>query len=92
MKTVSFYIQLKPKFMYWDKEKVETVSAVRLTNKKPDPAIAGTVTVKLTINVPESIFKPFMPTAEIEIPESLAEQNIEVLAEDPRDADQVASA
>lgn len=81
MKT-TFYVQLKPKWVYWDKERLDSVSAVRVTNKKPDPAVVGTVTIKLTVNVPESLFKPFMPKVEIEIPEDLAKQNIEMVAED----------
>lgn len=83
MKNATFYVQLTPKWSYWDKDKLESISMARATQKKPDKPVPGAVTIKLTVKVSESVFEPFTPTVEIVIPEKMVDQNIEVMVEDP---------
>lgn len=59
---------------------------VRSTQKEPDYPLAGTVLVKLNVNVPVSAFEP-LGVVNVDIPEELTRGTpIEVTAQDPDDA------
>lgn len=85
MKTATFYVQLEPRWRSWvdyqtKKRPLEGVAAVAVTQNKPNKPKSGSITVKLSINIPESAFEPFEPAVEITIPEP-AEDMIRVNVE-----------
>lgn len=83
MKDTTFYVQLSPKWSYWDKTKLEGVSLARATQRKPDKPVPGTVTVKLTLALPDEVFKPYEPAVKVEILENMVTQNIQLSVEEP---------
>jgi hypothetical protein len=64
----TFYIQFEGRRAYWNKSRIGSVHAKRLTTKRPDRPIANSVLVKLTVNLPEEAFLPLEPAVEIDIP------------------------
>lgn len=83
MKDTTFYVQLSPKWSSWDKTRLEGVSLARATQKKPDKPVPGTITVKLTLALPDDAFKPYEPAVKVEILENMVTKNIEVTVEEP---------
>lgn len=87
--TASFYLQIEPEWgHYVDRDtgerKVWGAKAVGITQKRPSKPKAGSVVVKLSVEIPEGAFLPLRPEAVITIPESLTQPYpIEVTAEDP---------
>jgi hypothetical protein len=58
----------------------------RMTTRRPDRPKGGTVTVKLTLDIPDSAFYPLSPEAVIVVPESMVLVTpIQVIAEDPQE-------
>jgi hypothetical protein len=89
MKT-TFYVQLEPRYNTWKdyqtgRYQLRDVVATRVTQTRPNKPSAKSITVKLTVDVPASVFEPFEPAVEIVIPESMVEQNIAVEVEDARE-------
>lgn len=87
----TFYAQVEPTFgRTWSSATSEWVDTVKdakvvgLTQKRPERPRRGTVTVKLTIRVPEAAFLPLRPEAIVVIPEDMTVTTpLEVIAEDP---------
>jgi hypothetical protein len=82
----TFYVQIEPDFYrYSGGERVRSIKAVALTQKRPAQQRPGTVLAKLTVRVPEAAFLPLRPEAIVVIPEDMtvASQPIEVEANDP---------
>jgi len=70
----TFYVQLEPRFRNWKnydtgRFPLERVAATRISQTKPTKPLSGSITVKLSIEIPESVFEPFEPEVEISIPE-----------------------
>lgn len=88
MKT-TFYVQLEPVFSSYvrslDGERpLREVRATRITQKKPTKPLSGTVTIKLTVDIPDQAFYPLRPEAVVTIPADLtAPTPLEVTAEQP---------
>lgn len=82
------YLQVAPEYASWmrDHSKPESVSGakvVRSTQKRSQAPEAGTVEVKLTIELPKTAFTPLAPEAIVVIPESLTTPHpIEIEASD----------
>lgn len=83
----TFYAQVEPE---WYRSRtgadpmLRGIKVVTITQKKPARPKGGTVTVKLTIRVPDAAFLPLRPEAIVVVPENMTEVNpIEVIAEDP---------
>lgn len=81
----TFYVQLEPRFRNWKdystgRFPLERVAATRISQTKPTKPLSGSITVKLSIDIPESVFEPFEPAVEIAIPEP-AEDMIQVNVE-----------
>lgn len=89
MAKTTFYAQVEPEFMTrgWGTDKkthVRSIKVARITQKRPEKPIGGTVLVKLTLDIPDEAFLPLEPEAVIRVPASLVEVNpISVEAEDP---------
>jgi hypothetical protein len=86
----TFYAQVEPEWSNYARADGDRsllgAKVARLTQRRPNPPIGGTVTVKLTLRLPASAFKPLKPEAVVIVPESSAQANpIEVVAEDPTD-------
>lgn len=83
----TFYAQVEPVWYrgYAGSDpSVTKVRVVSISQKKPTRPRGGTVTVKLTIRVPDAAFLPLRPEAIVVVPENMTEVNpIEVVAEDP---------
>lgn len=84
----TFYAQVEPVWPYTIS--VDSLPAgakvARISQKRPDRPIGGTVLVKLSIQVPKSAFMPLRPEAVVVIPESMTEvQPVHVEAQDPHD-------
>jgi hypothetical protein len=65
------------------------VVATRVTQTKPTRPRVGSITVKLSIDIPESVFEPFEPAVEISIPEpaeDMIQVNVEPV-EEPQNAE-----
>jgi hypothetical protein len=74
LKTATFYVQLEPRWRSWKDHKtgkfpLESVAATRVTQTRPGKPKVGSITVKLSVNIPDSVFEPFEPVVEINIPE-----------------------
>lgn len=79
----TFYIQVKPTWNKWS-DMVSNIRVVNLTQKKPEKASGGSVTVKLTLRIPDSVFMPLIPEAVVVISNDMASLNqIEVSVDDP---------
>lgn len=81
----TFYVQVAGSFFtIGGTARVRSLSAVAMTQKRPTRPRPGTVTVKLTVRVPDAALLPLAPEAVIVIPETMVLPNpIEVEAEDP---------
>jgi len=85
----TFYVQLEPAWSRGTDEhgehRLKAISAARLTKTRPGRPISGSVSVKLTLRVPDAVFLPLRPEAIVVIPESMVVANlpIEVEAVDP---------
>ena len=85
----TFYVQLEPRYRNWadyntKKFPLESIAATRVTQTKPNRPAPKSITVKLSIDVPESVFEPFEPQVEITIPEPV--QNMITVNVEPIDA------
>lgn len=79
----TFYVQVQRKAQQWRQGKYITASAVKMTQEKPSVTSKDTVTVKLTVQLPDSAFEPFEPSAIVAVPAGMAEQPIHIIVEDP---------
>lgn len=89
----TFYVQLEPDIVAnsYAAPWVKAIKAVGLTLKRPGRprGRVGTVTVKLTVRVPDAAFLPLAPEAVIVVPVDMTELNpVEVEASAPADGDQ----
>lgn len=86
MKT-TFYVQVEPVFrrVSTGSQRLSAIQAERITKTKPTKPIAGAITVKLTLDIPEEAFMPLEPEAVIEIPVSHTHATpvVTVLSEEP---------
>lgn len=89
MAKTTFYVQVEPVWSRWnrpgtDEKSLDSIRAERITKSKPTKPLSGTVTVKLTVDIPDAAFYPLRPEAVVRIPESLLQLNpLEVVAEQP---------
>lgn len=88
----TFFAQVEPiysRYVRKDRNDPSTIEGARvlaITQKKPAKPVPGSVTVKLTLRLPKSVFVALQPEAVIEIPESLLHGTpIEVEATDPNE-------
>lgn len=84
----TFYAQVEPEWGYGvdanGDRRLSGAKVARITQKRPESPIGGTILVKLTIRVPSAVFRPLRPAAVIVIPADMTEVNpIDVIAEDP---------
>ena len=81
----TFYVQVEPTFWRWASDpQVASISAVRMTQKRPRVQRPGTAMVKLTVRIPDAAFLPLRPEAVIEIPMDLVTiEPLHVEAGDP---------
>lgn len=88
MARCTFYVQIEPEWNQYSHAKngdliLHSIKAKRITQSRPDSPLSSTITVKLTVEVPDSAFQPLRPEAVIVIPESFVQENpVEVVAED----------
>lgn len=92
-KNSTFYVQLEPRWRSWvdyttKKRPLEKVVATRVSQTKPTKPVAGSITVKLSITIPDSVFEPFEPQVDIVIPEQDVQNLIQVNVE-PAEVDDV---
>lgn len=89
MPRATFWVQIEPE---WDSYRRDSdgepllhgIKAKRITQNRPEVPLGGTVSMKLTVEVPEGVFKPLRPEAVIVVPEGMVVQHpIEVTVEDP---------
>lgn len=89
-KRATFYVQVEPVWSRWAKDEhgekqLDSIRAVAITQKQPQRPRGGTLSVKLSIEVPDGAFLPLRPEAVIVIPEGMVLTNpIEVEAVDPQ--------
>lgn len=79
------YLQIKPSyFTQWSSSKpqVSGMSLVRATATRPRSPVAGTVLVKLTLDIDNAAFLPFEPEAVVHVKPGQTEP-IEVTVNDP---------
>lgn len=86
----TFYAQVEPEWGHYRDSNgdlpVRGAKVARITQKRPDSPIGGTVLVKLTIRIPDAAFLPLRPAAVIVIPEDMTSVTpLEVIAEDPHE-------
>lgn len=76
---------MEPEFTRsFGEDRVKRAKVVGLTQKRPESPRRGTVTVKLTLRIPESAFLPLRPEAIVVIPDEMTQANpIEVIAQEP---------
>lgn len=83
----TFYAQVEPEWhgSYGGNDPaLRGIKVVTVTQQRPRHPRGGTVTVKLTIRVPDAAFLPLRPEAVVVVPESMTEVNpIEVEAVEP---------
>lgn len=89
MPKATFYVQIEPEFSSYrasDGEyPVVGAKAKRITQNRPDVTVAGAVVVKLSLDLPESVFQPLRPSVEVIIPDTHVQPAIQVIVEDPAD-------
>jgi hypothetical protein len=79
----TFYIQFEAE-RYSRAGYVRTVKARRITTKRPDRPIPGSILVKMSVDIDERAFEPYEPEVDIEIPADRAVQvKVHVLEPDP---------
>lgn len=72
----TIYVQLSADFWHMrGEEQVRGIRLARTTASRPKKPIPGTVTVKLTLRLPDAAFLPLAPAAVIEIPAGSVEVN-----------------
>jgi hypothetical protein len=81
----TFYLQLEPS---WPRHRDPDgssqpvgFSVARITKSRPQRPQGGTLTVKLTLQVPGEAFLPLRPAAEVVIPAHLLETNLPIVVE-----------
>jgi hypothetical protein len=83
MVNATFYVQIEPEWSRWTPDVLMSAKAARLTQSKPGKtSTADAVVVKMTVQLPESVFRPFVPEAVVVVPESMAGDVIDVEAVD----------
>lgn len=90
MAKTTFYVQVEPNFgrYNWDKDKLTGIKAKSITQSRPTQTRGrnGTVTVKLTLDIPDEAFMPLQPEAVISVPSDLvAITPLVIEATDPHD-------
>jgi hypothetical protein len=71
------YLQVEPEFNY-NGSKVWGARVVRMTQRKPESPLGGTVLVGITLCIPEEAFLPLRPEAVIDVP--LSHTAVEVVS------------
>jgi hypothetical protein len=73
MAKTTFYVQVAPEFYRYDNSRLNKIRATALTQKRPTTTRGrnGTVTVKLTLDIPDEAFLPLQPEAVIKVPSDL---------------------
>lgn len=79
-----FYVQIEPDwYRGFSEPRLRGAKAVAITQKRPTKPRGGTVTVKMTIRVPDGAFLPLRPEAVVVIPTDMTVVTpLEVVAED----------
>ena len=70
METVSTtcYVQVEPEWGYaygGTQRPLTAIKARKISQKKPDKPIPGSVTLKLRLNIPKAVFLPLEPAADV---------------------------
>lgn len=86
------YLQVRPEWApYGSRDSVAQVRGarvVKVTQKRSEHPEPGTVEVKVTLDLPASIFLPLLPEAVVVVPDNLAVAHpIQAEATDPREGD-----
>lgn len=81
----TFYVQVEPEWTRWTDSngdrQIYGIKAAGITQRWPNRPRPGTVTVKLTVEIPDAAFLPLRPEAVIVVPEDMTAVNpIEVEA------------
>jgi hypothetical protein len=89
MAKATFYVQVEPiwsRVIRADGEHYLTsIKAERITKSRPARPLPGSVTVKLTLDIPNAAFYPLRPEVVVVVPDSLVQANpIRVEVEDPQ--------
>ena len=66
MAETTFYVQVVPKYNWYYKDRLDSVTPVRMTKEKPKTPVPGGVVVKMRLNVPDKVFEPF-PTVDVAV-------------------------
>jgi hypothetical protein len=71
--TATCFLQLVPKTRrrpsyYGGDVEVVGLEVARMTKTQPDKPIAGAVTVRANITIPDAVFLPLTPTVDIDLP------------------------
>jgi len=61
------YIQVEPVWAYRDKNRLNGANVKRVTRKRPDSPIPGSVVVKLSLDIADAAFMPLQPEATVSI-------------------------
>ena len=66
------YLQIEPTFRRWvdqsGRHGVASVTAKRVSKKRPTAPLPGTMLVKITLEIPDEAFMPLEPKATIVVP------------------------
>lgn len=80
----TFYVQVQRKqYTQWRNGKPVSASAIKMTQEKPTSTPKDTVTVKLTVELPDTAFEPFEPAVVVSVPTSKVQSApLHVIVED----------
>lgn len=82
MKT-TFYVTVRPRWGGHDRRQLSGITASSITKTRPGRQ-AGTVVVKMTLDIPDSAFKSIEPEVIVSVPADMVRANepIEIEVED----------
>lgn len=86
----TFYVQIEPEWSRWVNSNgdrwIRALKAAGMTQRWPNRPRPGTVTVKVSVRIPDAAFLPLRPEAVIVLNEDMVEVNpIEVEAQVPHE-------
>lgn len=82
MAKATFWATVEPTWNRWDNERLAAIKVTKVTQSKPNrSARLGTVTVKLTLDIPDAAFLPLRPEAIIVVPEDMVAANLPITVE-----------
>lgn len=80
----TFYVQIerKKRPQYRTGKGYVSASAVKITQDPPTSLAKDTVSVKLTVQLPDAAFDPITPSAVVTVPDSLVQHPLHIIVED----------